>query len=268
MNSSETAPVTMTPVAVFRGKGEYKYDAPRQGVHGGGSGTIEFRAGENFEQALRDLDGFERIWVLFVFDRNGDAWRTTTRPPVDVPGRNRVGVFASRSPYRPNPIGLSCVRLLAVKGRTLEVAETDLLDGTPVLDVKPYLPEADAFPDAAAGWTEERDTAVFEVRETPEFSAAAQRVLALGGPDLAATARIQLAHSPFDSSRKRVARTGENAGTLSLRMFRLDFTLDTAANTVTLAAVRSGYTAEDLASSDDPYADKDLHRKFTDSASA
>ena len=94
--------VSFAPIGVFRGAATYKYDAPRQGAFAGGSGTIELAAGHNFETALRDLDGFERIWVLFVFDRNGDGWRPTTRPPVAVPGLDRVGVFASRAPFNYN----------------------------------------------------------------------------------------------------------------------------------------------------------------------
>ena len=254
---------TQAVIGTFRGTATYKYAAPRQGVFAGGEGTIELAAGHNFETALRNLDGFDRIWVLFLFDRNGHAWRPTTRPPVAVPGLDRVGVFASRAPYRPNPIGLSCVRLVAVRGRTLAVAEADLLDGTPVLDIKPYVPAADAFPDARAGWVDAQDANGWQVDATPPFAAAAAFVRAHGGPDLLATARLQLGTDPFDATRKRVARTGDNAGTLSLRMFRLDFTADDAARTITLTALRSGYTSDELALPEDPYSDKALHRAFT-----
>ena len=257
-----TTPLQLTPIGIFRGSATYKYDAPRQGVFDGGAGVIELAAGRNFETALRDLDGFERIWVLFLFDRNGGEWRPTTRPPVAVPGLDRVGVFASRAPYRPNPIGLSCVRLVAVKGRTLEIAEADLLDGTPILDIKPYIPAADAFPDARAGWVDAQRADRWQVNATDPFPADAAFVRAHGGPDLLATARLQLGTDPFDNSRKRVVRTGDLAGTLSLRMFRIDFTADAATRTVTLATLRSGYTQEEIDCPDDPYADKHLHRAF------
>lgn len=260
--ASSPSTVSFAPIGVFRGAATYKYDAPRQGVFDGGTGVIELAAGRNFETALRDLDGFERIWVLFLFDRNGGEWRPTTRPPVAVPGLDRVGVFASRAPYRPNPIGLSCVRLVAIKGRTLEIAEADLLDGTPVLDIKPYIPAADAFPDARAGWVDAQRADRWQVNATDPFAAAAAFVRAHGGPDLLATARLQLGTDPFDDSRKRVARTGAATGTLSLRMFRIDFSADAATRTVTLTALRSGYAPEELAEPDDPYADKSLHRAF------
>ena len=255
--------MTFDPIGVFRGGAAYKYEAPRQGVFAGGAGRVELAPGRNFETALRGLEGFERIWLVFVFDRNAGAWRPTTRPPVPVPGLDRVGTFASRAPYRPNPIGLSCVRLAGVRGRILDVEEADLLDGTPILDVKPYVPAADAFPEARAGWLERGAEEPWRVETSPAFDAAAAFVREAGGPALARTACLQLSRAPFDSSRKRVVRTGDGAGTLSLRMFRVDFTVDDACRVVTLVGLRSGYTPEELASADDPYSDKSLHRAFT-----
>ena len=254
--------MTFDPIGVFRGDAAYKYEVPRQGVFAGGAGRVEFASGQNFETALRGLEGFERIWLVFVFDRNAGAWRPTTRPPVPVPGLDRVGTFASRAPYRPNPIGLSCVRLVGVRGRVIDVEEADLLDGTPILDVKPYVPAADAFPEARAGWLERGAEEPWRVETVPAFDAAAAFVLSAGGPDLTRTARLQLARAPFDASRKRVARTGEGTGTLSLRMFRVDFEADDTRRMVTLRGVRSGYAPEELARADDPYFDKDLHRAF------
>ena len=144
----------------------------------------------------------------------------------------------------------------------LDVEEADLLDGTPILDVKPYVPAADAFPEARAGWLERGAEEPWRVEATPAFDAAAAFVREAGGPDLARTARLQLSRAPFDASRKRVARTGEGAGTLSLRMFRVDFTADDARRVVTLVGLRSGYAPAELAAADDPYFDKDLHRAF------
>jgi tRNA-Thr(GGU) m(6)t(6)A37 methyltransferase TsaA len=105
----------------------------------GSEGTVELFP--QFAPGLRDLDGFERIWLLCWFDRARDA-RLEVVPYLDTRTR---GVFATRAPSRPNPIGLSCVRLLAVGGARLRVAELDVLDGTPLLDIKPYLPDCDVF---------------------------------------------------------------------------------------------------------------------------
>lgn len=251
------------PIGFFHGGSVRKYEVPRQGVFAGGTGRVELVAGHNFETALRDLDGFERIWLVFAFDRNGGTWRPTAHPPVTAPGKARVGVFASRAPYRPNPIGLSCVRLLGVKGRVLAVDEADLLEGTPILDIKPYIPAADAFPSARAGWVEAQDH--WTVDAEPAFAAAAAFIRDAGGPDLLATATLQLAGEPFDTSRKRVTRTGETTGVFSVRMFRLDFSVDPVVRHVVLHRIRTGYTPSELTAPDDPYADKPLHRAGVES---
>jgi tRNA-Thr(GGU) m(6)t(6)A37 methyltransferase TsaA len=105
-----------------------------------------------FRAALQDLKGFERIWLIYWFDRAG-PFSTKVVPYRDVVER---GLFATRAPGRPNPIGLSAVRLRSVNLRTgkLSVLDVDLLDGTPLLDIKPYVPQFDSYPDAKAGWLE------------------------------------------------------------------------------------------------------------------
>lgn len=103
-------------------------------------------------EAVRDLEGIERIWLLSYLDRSG-TWGALVQPPRGP--RVRRSLFATRSPDRPNPLGLSAVRLIRVEGLTLHVRGVDLLDGTPILDIKPYVPYADAFPDSRAGWIDE-----------------------------------------------------------------------------------------------------------------
>ena len=104
-------------------------------------------------QALKDLAGFERIWLIFSFHLS-KGWKSAVKPPRGGPKR---GVLATRSPHRPNSIGLSAVELIGIEGRSLHLRGVDLLDGTPVLDIKPYVPYADAFPDARSGWIDELD---------------------------------------------------------------------------------------------------------------
>ena len=101
-----------------------------------------------FVPALQDLDGFERIWLLYWFDRSVGS-RLVVKPYLDSVEH---GVFATRSPCRPNPIGLSCVRLLGIEGRRLHVGELDILDQTPLLDLKPYVPAFDSFRVDRIGW--------------------------------------------------------------------------------------------------------------------
>lgn len=248
------------PIGTFHSEAVYKQEAPRQGVFDGRLGRIELLPGNNFEMALRDLDGFERIWVLFQFHKN-EGWRPTTRPPVASPGKERVGIFASRSPYRPNSIGLSCVHLIKIEKLTLYVDEADLLDGSPVLDIKPYIPKADSFPDARAGWADEQDKDLWLVDTTENFLRLSSALVSLGGPDLEAFAKVQLSNSPLDESRKRVERNGDY-GVLAFRVFRIDFDIAQEQKRIILRDIRSGYTEDELSLSEDRYGDKDLHRKF------
>ena len=148
----------MHVVARIRSDFPAKFGIPRQ------SGLVEeLRAAVVFEPeyrdpaALRGLEGFTHIWLIWQFSENlREGWSPTVRPPR-LGGNTRMGVFATRSPFRPNPIGLSCVRLLGVEktpdsGCVLHVAGADLMDGTPILDIKPYLPYADCHPEALGGF--------------------------------------------------------------------------------------------------------------------
>lgn len=118
---------------------------------GGASGTIEIFPA--FAEGLRDLEGFERVWVLFWCHRACEA-KLTVVPYRDTQSH---GVFATRAPARPNPIGMSAVRLLSVKGRFLQVAQLDILDGAPVLDIKPYVPQYDSYTNQRCGWLDSTD---------------------------------------------------------------------------------------------------------------
>jgi tRNA (adenine37-N6)-methyltransferase len=170
----EVEPLALTPIGHIRTPYVDRYRAPRQPGAGSAAaeGTIVLLPGKNFEQALEDLDGFERIWIVYWFHLN-KTWKPKVLPPRG--SKRRRGVFATRSPHRPNPIGLSLVRLLEVKGRTLRVSGVDLLDGTPILDLKPYLAYAEAFPDARAGWLEEKPDDARDTHFTVEWSPLARQ---------------------------------------------------------------------------------------------
>ena len=169
MSMSNGGEFTITPIGTFHSDALYPYDVPRQGsLADSNVGYVRLNAGKAFEQALECIEGFSHIWLLFMFDRNVN-WHPKIQPPRHV--NHKVGVFASRSPYRPNGIGMSVVRLLNVKGLELTVSGHDLLDGTPIIDIKPYLPYADSFPDAAPGWTADDDMPTYEVAYTPVAAA-------------------------------------------------------------------------------------------------
>ena len=148
----------ITPIAHIRSDFSEKFGIPRQ------SGLVEeLTAAVVFEpeyrdpSALRGLEGFSHLWLIWEFSQaRREGWSPTVRPPR-LGGNKRLGVFATRSPFRPNPLGLSCVRLVEVRqdralGPVLVVAGADLMDGTPIYDVKPYLPYADCKPDAVGGF--------------------------------------------------------------------------------------------------------------------
>ena len=142
-------------VAVFRSPLAEKFGLPRQaGLAPSLRGVIKFLPEYDAPEAFRGMEGFERLWILWEFNLNrGEEWHPTVRPPR-LGGNERIGVWASRSPYRPNPIGLSCVKIEAVnpeKG-TIEVSGADIADGTPIYDVKPYLAYSDAHPGAREGF--------------------------------------------------------------------------------------------------------------------
>jgi tRNA (adenine37-N6)-methyltransferase len=146
-------PLTLDPIGFVRSSQATKVEAARQPRAAVGTeARIELMPGRNFEHALEDLERWELIWVVFWFHLNS-GWRPKVLPPRSTTGRK--GVFATRSPHRPNPIGMSVVRLDRVEGLILHIRDSDMLEGTPVLDLKPYVAYTDAYPGAGAGWLED-----------------------------------------------------------------------------------------------------------------
>lgn len=143
------------PIGVIRSPYKEKFAIPRQpGLICDGGGALELLPPYNQPDAVRGLEGFSHLWVIFVFHQTMDGgWRPTVRPPR-LGGNARVGVFATRSTFRPNPIGMSLVELHGIETRNgvrLQLGSLDLVDGTPVLDIKPYLPFAESQPQRAQG---------------------------------------------------------------------------------------------------------------------
>jgi tRNA (adenine37-N6)-methyltransferase len=149
--SQAAGPFSVEPIGWVRSPYLRRFGTPQQAAAAGPAveATLELDADKIPSDALIDLVGIDRIWVLSWLHRGG-TWSARVRPPRGT--RAPRGVFATRSPDRPNPIGLSALRLVGIEGCSLHVLGIDLIDGTPILDVKPYVPYADAFPDARAGW--------------------------------------------------------------------------------------------------------------------
>lgn len=141
--------MNIQPVGILHSCFKEKFGIPRQpGIAKSATATLELLPPYNVEEALRGIEEFSHLWIVFAFHRSVcETFQPTVRPPR-LGGNTRVGVFATRSPFRPNPIGLSVVELKSIKGTTLELAGGDFLDGTPVLDIKPYIPYADSIPEA------------------------------------------------------------------------------------------------------------------------
>lgn len=187
--------IPMEIIATIRSDFPTKFGIPRQ------SGLVEeLRATVVFEpeyrspDALRGLEDFSHLWLIWQFSEAvRDKWSPTVRPPR-LGGNTRMGVFATRSPFRPNPIGLSSVKLLGVEhhpeyGHILRVAGADLMDGTPIFDIKPYLPYADSHPEASGGFAGHDGGKVLEVDFPPELQT-------LVPPDKLAALTGVLAHDP------------------------------------------------------------------------
>jgi tRNA (adenine37-N6)-methyltransferase len=176
--------LTFDPIGYVRSPYTDRFGIPRQsGLVTAGEARLELLPAYAREDAFQGLDGFSHLWLIFVFHTClGAGWRPAVRPPR-LGGRRKVGVFASRAPYRPNPIGLSAVEFLGLfrdtRGLALRLRGADLLDGTPVLDIKPYVPYADALPEARGGFAQVAPG----IDWTLEFSAEAQVQIAALDPD-------------------------------------------------------------------------------------
>lgn len=139
--------LAIRPVGVVRSAWRMRPEAPRQGtVDPGAEAVVVLRDG--LQNTLKDLAGFSRLWIVFWF-HHSRGWNQQLVPPRDSVKR---GVFATRCPDRPNPLGLTCAAIVRIHGCRIWIRGHDLLDGTPVLDLKPYVPDYDAFPDATRGW--------------------------------------------------------------------------------------------------------------------
>jgi tRNA-Thr(GGU) m(6)t(6)A37 methyltransferase TsaA len=254
----------LQPIGVVRSPFREKRSAPRQPAAARGvTATIELDAGLPCEHMLQDLAGFSHLWVLFWFHRSA-GYKAKVKPPRS---RRSRGVLATRAPHRPNPIGLSLVRLLRIEGRALHVSDVDMLDGTPVLDLKPYLAYADSAERATSGWLES-DAAVRDPgpRYSVHFSERAEEQLAWLSErtalDLRGLSHEALALGPAPHPYRRIKDLGDCLR-IGIKDFRLKFVVQ--GTDVTVLELATGYRPSVLA---DPSAvareqtPLDVHREF------
>lgn len=252
-----TTELKISPIGFFSSSKEHPFETARQPQADALSsqGQVHLLSGQNFEQALQGLELFSHIWLIFWFHKNSH-WKPMVLPPRGT--NHKQGVFATRAPYRPNPIGMSVVKLVKIEGLVITVEGVDLMDQTPILDLKPYVPSADLELSANFGWIEQ--TPDWRVAFSPEATSQLEFLRTNGVTELESFLRQQLAQEPTDSRRKRVEALGHQEWELAYRTWRARFRIE--ADQIQISALSSGYSKADLESAQDTYADKDLHREF------
>jgi tRNA-Thr(GGU) m(6)t(6)A37 methyltransferase TsaA len=252
--------LTLTPIGYLRTSWATRVEAPRQPAAAlDAPGVIELLPGMNLEHAVEDLAGWERIWAIFWFDRN-PGWRPKVLPPRATSGRK--GVLATRAPHRPNPLGLSALRLQRVEGLRLYVTDVDLLDGTPILDLKPYVPYTDAFPESGSGWLAAADPRpAWEVAFSELATAQLEWIAARSPLPLRERITTSLALGPQPHPYRRIRRSKDGQLQLAVKDWRVDFQVQ--GQSVQVLALRSGYRPSQLAQPGIDAADPlQLHREF------
>jgi tRNA-Thr(GGU) m(6)t(6)A37 methyltransferase TsaA len=264
---SAVASLTVEPIGFLRSPLHDRSEAPRQPRAAEGvEATIELIAGRGYDRALCDLEGWEYLWVIFWFHRN-KGWRPQVLPPRSD---RRRGVFSTRAPHRPNPIGLSVVKLCSVHKLSVRIAGCDMLDGTPVLDLKPYVPWCDAIPNARTGWLAPPDfetalekdgrpvdpQAPTQVRFDPFARAQLDWLCSRGVTDLEARITHALSLGTRAHPYRRMQRDGD-AFKLAVKAWRVRFRADHDGCTV--LSIKTGYRPDALVD-DDP--ELDVHRAF------
>jgi tRNA (adenine37-N6)-methyltransferase len=254
--SADSAELLCRPIGVIHTPFRERLAAPRQASAAREvEGRIVLNSGFGFEHALCDLSGFPYIWVLFWFHQN-QGWRPKVLPPRSA---HRRGLFSTRSPYRPNPIGLSAVKLERIDGLVLFVRGVDMLDGTPVLDLKPYVPYADAIAGAEGGWLETaRDPLPgFSVEFEPSAVRAMEYLHSTWNIDLEEPIRAILTLGPQQHPYRRIRADGDMS-VLSVKDWRARFRVD--GTHITVHEIVSGYRPRELVTNLDTALD--AHRAF------
>ena len=168
MNSGSTQDIIFQPIGFIETCFKERFGTPRQpSLVPASWGILRLRPELNLAGAFEGLEGFSHVWLIFLFHENTNKGVNAKVHPPRMGGK-KIGLFATRTPHRPNPIGLSAVKLEKIDGGSLYLSGIDLLDGTPILDIKPYLPSADRLPQAQGGWTDSKPERTVSVEFTPQ----------------------------------------------------------------------------------------------------
>ncbi|MCH1429905.1 MAG: tRNA (N6-threonylcarbamoyladenosine(37)-N6)-methyltransferase TrmO [Chlamydiales bacterium] len=225
--------LSLEAIGTFSCDSKEKYEVAKQGtLLKESQGTVHLHKGYNYEQALEDLKGFDRIWLLFYMHRV-NSWKPKVLPPHSFSKRS---VFATRSPHRPNPIGLSCVKLLKIEGCKLYIQEHDILDGSLILDIKPYLIYSDCFSDAKQGWLDEQEsTEQYELVVDSQCQIEMKNIQEDLGYDIYSGIYPRLSIFPFPKSSNRIKAIKEKGKyEIAYKYFRVYFYVNEAERKVYL----------------------------------
>ena len=228
----------LKPIGRIRSCYTEKFGIPRQpGLVQSATTTLKLCPPFNTVEALRGIDQFSHLWILFVFHQSTrNTWKPTVRPPR-LGGNERIGVFASRSNFRPNPIGLSVVELHEVKGTTLKLGGGDFLDQTPVLDIKPYIPYADSIPAAKGAFAEVAPLAPHQVKFSSEAHNAVEQFENEERPALRQLITDMLAYNP-----RPAYQNNDPERTYGTSLFDLNIRWKQHENTITIIGIKPTQT--------------------------
>lgn len=258
----ETKKLELTPIGYLHCDKKDRYEAPRQGVHSKDTfGYIELEKYKNFEQGTNDLNGIERVWLIYHFHIN-DGWKPLVSPPRFH--ERKIGVFATRSPFRPNPIGISSVKVEKADNLRIYISEFDLLDGTPILDIKPYIPYADSFPDSKTGWLVSNKKS-YNVKFSNYFEKQNEWLVKNGDFNIENYAKVQLQFEPDNTFRKRITKNqngNEYDYILKFRTWFLEYQINHDDATVFVERVQSEYSKEDVLDDNKELKEKEVHIKY------
>lgn len=261
--SASALELVCRPIGVVHSPFHDRASAPRQSAVSDARGSIELFPDSGFEHALSDLERWSHLWVLFWFHLN-EGFRPKVLPPRSA---RRRGVFSTRSPHRPNPIGLSAVKLERVNGLVLEVSGLDMLDQTPVLDLKPYVAYTDAITDANGGWLSGAldPVAPFSVEILDQARAELTYLRETWGIDLDDPIQKILSLGPQAHPYRRIRRergraTDSETFLLAVKEWRARFTVE--GSRITVLGIRSGYRPRELVENRNDALD--AHRAFVE----
>lgn len=252
------AEFTLKPIGVFKGTHKNKASVPRQGSLSQQHGVIEFESGFDSKLAMQGLEKMSHVWLIFSFHKAESKPKPLVRPPrnPDI----QVGVWATRSPYRPNSLGLTLAKIESISGKKLFLSQVDLLDETPIFDIKPYVTESDFAKKPSLGWIDEIENWKYSL--STEAQKQADWLKENGLLEIDDVIESQFGTKPLHPKRKRVKPDGKNY-ILAYRTWRFLFRVSTSKKHSQIIKIFSGYSDLDLEDLNDLYDDKALHKEFT-----